>query len=64
MTLLWREVGGPPISEAPIREGFGTRLTAMSVEQQLGGTLHRRWLAGGLEASVTMPSARLVRTEH
>lgn len=62
VTLLWREIGGPPISEAPSREGFGTRLTAMSVEQQLGGTLDRRWLAGGLEASVTMPSARLVRT--
>lgn len=62
ITLLWRETGGPAITDPPAREGFGTRLTAMSVEQQLGGTLDRRWLPGGLEAAVTMPSARLVRT--
>lgn len=64
VTLLWREIGGPSISEAPRQEGFGTRLTTMSVEQQLGGTLDRRWLASGLEARVTMPSRGLVRLEH
>lgn len=62
VTLLWREIGGPSITEAPSREGFGTRLTAMSVEQQLGGTLDRRWLESGLEAHITMPSGGLART--
>lgn len=64
VTLLWRETGGPSITEAPSREGFGTRLTTMSVEQQLGGTLDRRWLPSGLEARITMPSGGLARMEH
>lgn len=64
VTLVWREIDGPSIAGAPSQEGFGTRLTTMSVEQQLGGSIERRWLTTGLEARVTMPSGGLVRTEH
>lgn len=62
ITLVWREAGGPKIAGAPAHEGFGTRLAAMSVEQQLGGQLRRRWLEPGLEVTVVVERTRLVRS--
>lgn len=61
LTLVWRETGGPPVAGEPKRQGFGTQLTAMSVEQQLGGTLHREWLPQGLQVTVVLKRSRLAR---
>ena len=59
ITLSWREIGGPEITRAPEHIGFGSRLTGLAVEQQLGGTLQRAWHADGLELTVTLQEARL-----
>ena len=61
ITLVWRETGGPPVPCEPTRVGFGTQLATMSVDQQLGGKLTRRWLAEGLEATVVLQASRLSR---
>ena len=57
--LEWRERGGPSVTE-PHAAGFGSRLIAMSVEQQLGGTIDRQWNEDGLDVliSVPLPSMR------
>jgi len=52
--IEWREQGGPPVVEA-VSSGFGSRLIAMSVERQLGGTLERHWDRDGLRVSVELP---------
>jgi PAS domain S-box-containing protein len=36
VTLTWRESGGPPILAPPERRGFGTRLLAQALRQDLG----------------------------
>lgn len=59
-TLVWQEMAGPKVTE-PSVAGFGSRLIAMSVEQQLGGTIEREWLEGGLRATVTIPTDAIRR---
>lgn len=59
--FVWRELGGPAIASAPTQTGFGTRLTALSVEQQLGGTLVRHWHEDGLEVAISVKRAHLHR---
>jgi two-component sensor histidine kinase len=46
--LTWVEEGGPSLSEPPTRRGFGTKLIEMIVQNQLSGTVSRRWEPGGL----------------
>jgi PAS domain S-box-containing protein len=59
--LTWDETGGPPILEEPTLHGFGTRLTEISVVQQLGGTLKREWRRAGLSVVIDLPRAALSR---
>lgn len=59
--LCWRESGGPPIASPPVKTGFGTMLTELSIVQQLGGTIDREWLPTGLAVTVRADLARLVR---
>lgn len=61
LLLRWEESGGPAVTEPPARQGFGTRLTELSIVQQLGGTLQRDWRREGLVLDVRVPQARLVR---
>jgi PAS domain S-box-containing protein len=61
MQAVWVESGGPAISGEPVRQGFGTRLTDMSVLQQLGGQLRRDWLPRGLRVTINVELRRLVR---
>ncbi|PWS38658.1 hypothetical protein DFH01_05155 [Falsiroseomonas bella] len=61
LTIRWQESGGPPVEGEPERTGFGTVLAAMSVEQQHGGTIRRRWLREGLEVEILLRPSRLVR---
>ncbi|MBE7183080.1 MAG: PAS domain-containing protein [Methylobacterium mesophilicum] len=59
--LVWKEQGGPVVEAAP-REGFGTRLIALSVEGQLGGKLLRFWEPDGLRIAIDVPIAALSRS--
>jgi PAS domain S-box-containing protein len=63
LVIGWSEEGGPPVPGPPDREGFGTRLASLSVEQQLGGTLHREWRPEGMRIAVTIQASRLVRAK-
>lgn len=58
--VTWREIGGTP---GPLsdKQGFGSRLIALSVEGQLRGRMTRTWEPGGLVAELEMPLASLSR---
>lgn len=60
--IAWTETGGPEVGGEPARTGFGTRLSTVSVQGQLGGTLERHWLPTGLQVVVECPLANLKRT--
>lgn len=62
VAISWTEMDGPTLAGSPAHQGFGTRLTDMSVVQQLGGTLQREWLAGGLRVAIHVKAERLVRS--
>ena len=59
VVVNWKETGGPPVTGPPSREGFGTQLSDISIQDQLGGKIERRWLAGGLEVTLTIAASRL-----
>jgi len=59
--IVWREVGGPPLTHEPSRKGFGTRMVTRTVEAQLMGKLDRNFLADGLIVTLDMPSSMLQR---
>jgi PAS domain S-box-containing protein len=61
IVMTWRECGGPKIASDPQHHGFGSRLTSMSVEQQLGGSISRAWKSEGLEVVVRIGHTALVR---
>jgi PAS domain S-box-containing protein len=53
--LIWTETDGPRVI-TPTRKGFGSRIVAASVEQQLGGSVHFDWKATGLECVISIPA--------
>ena len=59
--LMWRETGGPPIPTPPTRQGFGSSLSVLSVEGQLGGRLERVWGVEGLVVTADLPETALSR---
>lgn len=61
VVLSWRESGGPHVAGPPETTGFGSRLTALSVEQQLGGKLTREWHPDGLEVRIEVDASNLHR---
>jgi len=58
--LTWTETGGPAVT-APLRTGFGSNLTRLSVEGQLGGRLNYDWRPEGLTLTITLPRSALSR---
>ncbi len=58
--IEWREEGGPPVKPSS-REGFGSRLMALSAERQLGGRMQRDWRPEGLVISLWIPSRSMSR---
>lgn len=58
--LAWSEEGGPAVS-APVGEGFGSRLMALSAERQLGGRISREWHPEGLRISLWIPVRSMSR---
>lgn len=61
LVLRWEESGGPPVPGAPSRRGFGSRLVAATIRDQLGGILLQHWEATGLvvEMQVSLPRIAL-----
>ncbi|MBR7620797.1 PAS domain-containing protein [Phenylobacterium sp. 20VBR1] len=59
--LIWRETGGPAVAGPPAVEGFGSTLSKVSVEGQLGGTLVREWLPQGLQVTMVAPAKSYTR---
>ena len=57
--VSWKENGGPLVTEPPSHEGFGTQLSDISIQDQLGGDIGRKWLAEGLEVTLTIAASRL-----
>jgi PAS domain S-box-containing protein len=64
VTIRWSEKGGPAVTAPPVRTGFGSRLTELSVRQQLGGQIDREWRPDGLLVTLNLRSDRLLRTAH
>ena len=61
LELRWDETGGPPISGPPEHTGFGTKLSELSIVQQLGGTIEREWRPDGVTVICVVKLKRLVR---
>jgi len=61
VVLEWRETGGPAVTGAPATSGFGNRLVARTIEQQLGGTISYDWRDTGLEVAIDIPADQLAR---
>jgi PAS domain S-box-containing protein len=59
--LCWTERGGPIVTGEPAHQGFGTKLAELSIVNQLGGTLERKWDPEGLAATVRVPIKSLAR---
>jgi len=58
LRIEWREIRDRPI-EAPLQQGFGTRLIRSVVEQQLHGTLSLLWEPTGLRCLMSLPLGSL-----
>ena len=59
VTIHWTETGGPEITTTPEQTGFGTQLSDISVEDQLGGKIERNWHQNGLEVKLSIDASRL-----
>lgn len=57
--VVWAETGGPAISCAPNMHGFGSKLIARSIAQDLDGDLSYDWQESGLVATLRMRVDRL-----
>jgi hypothetical protein len=62
LRLHWAESGGPPVTAAPSRRGFGSRVLEATIRDQLGGTVLLRWDREGLVCEMEIPRANLNRS--
>ncbi len=54
LSLDWVETDGPPVTP-PGRTGFGSRLIAFSITNDLGGTVEQHFEPTGLRAKIDVP---------
>lgn len=54
-SLRWTEAGGPLISGAPSRTGFGTRLIKQVIVQEIEGEFHADYRRQGLVCRPSVP---------
>ena len=59
LRLRWEESGGPATGGAPRRTGFGSRVLAGTLRDQLGGQVGMAWRDEGLACDIELPLARL-----
>ena len=62
LTLHWKEVGGPPISEVPKRQGFGTTVIERAIPFELKGKSEISYNMSGLQANLSVPSTFIAGT--
>ncbi len=62
LVIRWEESDGPRLAGPPLRTGFGSKLTELSIVQQLGGSIERAWQPEGLSVEVRVLRDRLVRS--
>lgn len=62
--LEWSEAGGPPVHALPDQSGFGSVLSRLAVEGQLGGRLEQTWRPSGLLLRAVLPVTALSRRRH
>lgn len=63
LQLRWSEAGGPPITTAPGRRGFGSRVLEATVAGQLGGRVSLDWQPAGLVCTLEIPLSRALAGE-
>lgn len=61
VAIIWAEVDGPALTGTPETSGFGSQLIELSTVRQLGGTVTRDWLPGGLVVTARVPEKALSR---
>jgi PAS domain S-box-containing protein len=61
LVVEWAESGGPRVKGPATTEGFGSTLSKLSVETQLGGRLTRDWRPEGLVVTLELPLGSLSR---
>jgi PAS domain S-box-containing protein len=59
LVLTWEERGGPAVAGPPKRRGFGSRLVAATVRDQLGGILVQHWQKDGLVVEMQVSLCRV-----
>ncbi|MBS9721753.1 PAS domain-containing protein [Tianweitania sp. BSSL-BM11] len=59
--MTWIESGGPSVAEGTTPSGFGTKLMALSVNAQMGGTLSPTFSPNGLRMEIAIPLRSLTR---
>lgn len=57
LNLEWTEEGGPPVTQPPGHEGFGSTLLGQVLRHQLGGRIDMEWRLTGLRCCLTLPLA-------
>ena len=60
LCLVWAEDGGPTLAESPDMRGFGSKLVARSISDQLNGEMSYDWQPSGLVATLRLRRDRLV----
>lgn len=53
--LRWSEEGGPQVTGAPSRRGFGSRVLEATIRNQLNGRFECHWLLEGLACDISIP---------
>ena len=53
--LTWEEAGGPPVADPPARRGFGLRLLAQGLRQDLRAAAELDFAPGGLRCAIRLP---------
>ncbi len=61
VVLTWSEQSPDFTGAPPGAEGFGTGMIDLAIGRQLGGSVVREWRATGLQATLSLPAARLQR---
>lgn len=61
LIVVWTERGGPPVTAHTGRSGYGSRLVAQSMSDQLGGSIIRNWDKEGVIITLRMNRDMLVR---
>jgi two-component sensor histidine kinase len=55
LVLEWEESGGPSVTGAPSRHGFGSRLLERGITAELGGSVALDYAPEGLHARIAFP---------